>query len=488
MNKIIIFNFLIFSLLHPQPTEVTFIVDMSQQAVQAGDGDYPAVYVSGGNINGPAGLEMNDNGDGIWSLTTQLNPGSYTYKFRNGYYNYWDGPGWESDQNLIAGGCAYGQYNDRIFTLIANQPMTVGPFCFGSCESNCVNDSIEYTLVWSDEFDSSDIDMSKWSYDVGTGDWGWGNGEAQYYTSNSNNSFIEDGKLIIQALLQNYGGANYTSARMVTKNKGDWRYGRIEVRAKLPAGTGTWPAIWMLPTDYVYGGWPNSGEIDIMEHVGFDPGRIHGTAHTDLYNWFDGSPPPGGSMIVSDFNSEFHDYILEWTENNLKWFVDGNQYFTYTNNNQGWSRWPFDQYFHLLLNIAIGGTWGGEQGIDDSIFPVRLEVDYVRVFEASSQLSSQIERNNVPLRLALGDAYPNPFNHNVIFPITLGTPGIINYTIFDIQGRVITSGMNRFSEGGKKIIYWDGTNRDGELVSAGTYFFRAANTDISKINKIVYLK
>ena len=130
---------------------------------------------------------------------------------------------------------------------------------------------------------------------------------------------------------------------MVTKNKGDWRYGRIEIRAKLPAGTGTWPAIWMLPTDYVYGGWPNSGEIDIMEHVGFDPGRIHGTAHTDLYNWFDGSPPPGGSMIVSDFNSEFHDYILEWTENSLKWFVDGNQYFTYTNNNQGWSRWPFDQ-------------------------------------------------------------------------------------------------------------------------------------------------
>ena len=119
MNKIIIFNFLIFSILHPQPTEVTFIVDMSQQAVQAGDGDYPAVYVSGGNINGPAGLEMNDNGDGIWSLTTQLNPDSYTYKFRNGYYNYWDGPGWENDQNLIAGDCAYGQYNDRIFTLIA---------------------------------------------------------------------------------------------------------------------------------------------------------------------------------------------------------------------------------------------------------------------------------------------------------------------------------------------------------------------------------
>ena len=461
---------------------------MSQTAVQAGDGEYPAVYVSGGNIYGPAGLEMNDNGNGIWSLTTQLNPGSYTYKFRNGYYNYWDGPGWESDQNLVAGGCAYGQYNDRSFTLTANQPITVGPFCFGSCVSNCVSDSIDYTLVWSYEFDSSDIDLNKWSYDIGTGNWGWGNGEAQYYTSNTSNSFIEDGKLIIQAILQNYGGSNYTSARMVTKNKGDWKYGKFEIRAKLPSGIGTWPAIWMLPTENIYGGWPKSGEIDIMEHVGFDPGNIHGTAHTDFYNWFDGNPPPGSSMIVSDYNSDFHNYILEWTENSLAWFVDGNQYFMYTNNNQGWSMWPFDQDFHLLLNIAIGGTWGGEQGIDDSIFPLRLEVDYVRVYQAVSQLSSQIEKNNVPIKLDFGNAYPNPFNQNVRFPIKMARSGIIKYTIFDIMGRVIFKQINRYNHGGKKVFYWNGTSQDGRLVASGTYYIKIENKDISKTNKIIYLK
>ena len=245
-----------------------------------------------------------------------------------------------------------------------------------------------WVLVWSDEFDSSDIDMSKWSYDVGTGDWGWGNNEQQYYTSNSNNSFIEDGKLIIQALLQNYGGANYTSARMVTKNKGDWTSGRIEVRAKLPGGVGTWPAIWMLPTDWVYGGWPYSGEIDIMEHVGFEPNVIHGTAHTEVYNWWNGIPPPGGSIYVNGATSSFHDYTLEWDENYLKWYVDDVHYFTYANDQEGnHATWPFDQHFHLLLNIAIGGTWGGQQGIDNSIFPVRLEVDYVRVYQPDETAS-----------------------------------------------------------------------------------------------------
>jgi beta-glucanase (GH16 family) len=239
----------------------------------------------------------------------------------------------------------------------------------------------DWQLVWSDEFNAPDIDMSKWSYDVGTGDWGWGNGEAQYYTNNSNNSFIEDGKLIIKAMLQNYGGANYTSARMVTRNHGDWTYGKFVVRAKIPAGTGTWPAIWMLPTDYVYGGWPYSGEIDIMEAVGFDHGTIHANAHCETYNWWNGIPPIGGDLFVNDFHTEFHDYIIEWDEHSIKWYVDNTQYYIYSNNNQGTATWPFNQDFHLILNIAIGGTWGGQQGIDDSIFPVQMEVEYVRVYE-----------------------------------------------------------------------------------------------------------
>jgi len=205
----------------------------------------------------------------------------------------------------------------------------------------------EWILVWNDEFDSTNIDLSNWSYDIGTGDWGWGNNEQQYYTSNSNNSFIEDGKLVIQALLQNYGSSNYTSARMVTKNKGDWTYGRIEVRAKLPTGVGTWPAIWMLPTDNVYGGWPYSGEMDIMEHVGFEQNIVHGTAHTETYNWWNGSPPPGGLIYVYNASTDYRNYILEWDENYLKWYVDDMHYFTYNNNQSGYSTWPFDQRFIL---------------------------------------------------------------------------------------------------------------------------------------------
>jgi len=141
---------------------------------------------------------------------------------------------------------------------------------------------------------------------------------------------------------------------LVTKNKGDWTYGKIVVRAKMPSGRGTWPAIWMLPTNNFYGGWPYSGEIDIMEAVGYDHGVIHGTAHCEEYNWFNGQPPPGGQITFNDFDTEFHNYIIEWDENSIKWFVDDIQYHVYSNTNQGSSTWPFDQDFHLILNIAIG--------------------------------------------------------------------------------------------------------------------------------------
>jgi len=466
-------------------TQVTFIVDMSEETVVAGDGNYPAVYVSGANINGPGGLAMTDNGDGTWELTTQLSPGDYTYKFRNGYYDYWDGPGWESDNGLIEGGCAVGDYFDRQVS-VGNSDLVEGGFCFGSCDELCNSDSIEYIMVWSDEFDSPNIDMGKWSYDVGTGNWGWGNDEAQYYTSNFNNSFIENGNLVIQALLQNYGGANYTSARMVTRNKADWTYGKIEVRAKLPAGIGTWPAIWMLPTDYVYGGWPNSGEMDIMEAVGHVPGVIHGTAHTDLYNWYDGSPPPGGQITVSDYNNQFHDYILEWTENNLKWYVDDTHYFTYSNNNQGWSSWPFDQDFHLLLNIAIGGTWGGQQGIDDSIFPVRMEVDYIRVYEASSELPSQAR--TTPNTFNLHRNYPNPFNPITTLSYELPEQAHVTLTIYDLVGREITRLVNTTQGAGVKSIQWEATNNIGQTVSAGIYLYMLQVGNLREFRKMVLVK
>lgn len=241
-----------------------------------------------------------------------------------------------------------------------------------------------WELKWSDEFISAGLpDNTKWGYDVGGS--GWGNNELQYYTdSRLENARVENGNLIIEARKEAYGGKNYTSARLVSRNKGDWKYGRIEVKAKLPGGRGTWPAIWMLPTDWVYGAWPASGEIDIMEYVGYDPGIVHGTVHTEAYNHSIGTQV-GASYSVPNAETAFHVYAIEWDESKIDFFVDGNKYFTF--NNQGtWQKWPFDQRFHLILNIAIGGNWGGVQGVDDNIFPVKMEIDYVRVYQAVGEL------------------------------------------------------------------------------------------------------
>lgn len=237
------------------------------------------------------------------------------------------------------------------------------------------------TPVWQDEFDIDGLpDAGKWDYDVGGN--GWGNNELQYYTkSNSKNARVENGKLIIEALKENFNTNNYTSARLVTKKKGDWLYGKVVVRAKLPKGTGTWPAIWMLASEQTYGSayWPDNGEIDIMEHVGFDPTVIHGTAHTKAY-YFSIGTQKTATTIVATAMSEFHDYILEWTPSELKIAVDDKNYFSFQKESNDWQKWPFDKPFHLLLNIAVGGNWGGQKGVDNSIFPQRMEIEYVRVF------------------------------------------------------------------------------------------------------------
>ncbi len=359
---------------------VTFSVDISNETLTSNCSPSLAGSFNDWNYT----YNLTDQGAGLWTTSLNLEPdSSYEYKFGI--------CGWDLEFLTEGSDCtntSFG-YTNRILTT-TNEPQILDVYYYGTCDislndgdggGNDGGDILEqWNLVWSDEFNGTNIDMTKWSYEVGTGNWGWGNGEAQYYTDNSNNSFIEDGKLIIKAIRQSYSGSDYTSARMVTKNKGDWTYGRIEVRAKLPAGTGTWPAIWMMPTDSEYGGWPDSGEIDIMEHVGFDPGAIHATCHNDTYNWYDGIPPPGGELNVNDFDENFHTYTLEWTESSLKWFVDETLYYTYSNTSS-WSTWPYNYDFFIILNIAIGGTWGGQQGIDDGIFPVQMEVEYVRVYQ-----------------------------------------------------------------------------------------------------------
>jgi len=241
-----------------------------------------------------------------------------------------------------------------------------------------------YTLVWNDEFNGTEIDLTKWEHEVNAQ--GGGNNELQYYTDRKINSYIEDGKLIIQALKETYTGPEgtreYTSARLRTAKKGDWKYGRFEIKAKLPYGQGLWPAIWMLPTDWKYGGWAASGEIDIMELLGHETNIVHGTLH------YGGEYPKNvhtGKSYTLDsgnFSDDFHVFALEWEERAIRWYVDDIYYQTQFNwhcENAPYPA-PFDQFFHILLNVAIGGNWPGSPD-NTSIFPQKMAVDYVRVFE-----------------------------------------------------------------------------------------------------------
>ncbi len=210
-------------------------------------------------------------------------------------------------------------------------------------------------LVWADEFNTTGFpDSTKWGYD--TGGHGWGNNELQFYTSQRfENAKVENGKLIIETYKEDYKTSKYTSARLTSKGKGDWMYGRIEVKAKLPKGKGLWPAIWMLPTGRKYGGWPKNGEIDIMENVGYEPNSVYGTVHTGAFNHVIETQKVG-AVMRSDLADSFHVYTIEWTADSIAFFLDNEKYHTFKNNKTGIDAWPFDQPFHLLLNIAVGGN------------------------------------------------------------------------------------------------------------------------------------
>ena len=260
-------------------------------------------------------------------------------------------------------------------------------------------DGIEFTQweqVWSDEFDGTIIDESRWNKLR----WrpGWVNNEQQAYTDRDTNLFLKDGNLVIQALTEpgyygtDYTGtaynADYTSGRMNTDDKVSWIYGRFDIRAKLPKGNGSWPAIWMLGENISSVGWPNCGEIDIMEHVGFDNGQIHGSVHTEDYNHANNTQKSGTTFIETATDS-FHIYSLEWSPTYLRYLIDNESFFfIYNNSNGDVAKWPFDEPQYIILNLAIGGDWGGGQGIDPSAFPMKMMVDYVRVHKMSKNFGN----------------------------------------------------------------------------------------------------
>lgn len=240
-------------------------------------------------------------------------------------------------------------------------------------------------LVWSDEFNGTGLaDSTKWSYDIGDGCpnvCGWGNHELQYYTvGKKENASVSNGVLTITARKELTHGMQYSSARLVTRGKASWKYGRIEVRAKIPKGLGIWPAIWMLPESSPYGGWPGSGEIDIMEYVGFWPDSAIATFHTKVYNGIYGTQKTA-LLHSKTLHDKFHVYEMEWTPEYIAVYMDRKLINRFSNDHKGYETWPFDQPFHLLLNVAVGGDFGGRKGVDETIFPRSMEVDYVRVYQ-----------------------------------------------------------------------------------------------------------
>jgi beta-glucanase (GH16 family) len=234
-----------------------------------------------------------------------------------------------------------------------------------------------WQLVWAEEFDVPGLpDPATWVYEVGY----VRNGEEQYYTEGrSENARVENGLLVIEGRKDNWNGHAITAASITTQGQQDFLYGRIEVRAKLPTGKGPWPAIWLLGTNITSVGWPTCGEVDIMENVGFQPTTIFGTVHTAAHNWSNGGAR-GGQLDVTAPWEGFYTYAVEWFADRIDFYVDDQMYFSYVPDGVDGS-WPFDQPVYLLLNLAIGGSWGGQQGVDDSIFPALYYVDYVRYYQ-----------------------------------------------------------------------------------------------------------
>lgn len=236
------------------------------------------------------------------------------------------------------------------------------------------------TLVWDEEFSGSTLDPNEWNYEIGNGQGGWGNNELEYYTNSPNNVLVSNGNLIIEARKETINGFNYSSARITTQNKKTFTYGRVDIRAKLPRGQGIWPALWMLGSNIGSVGWPACGEIDIMENLGQDSSKVYGTLH------YGASPATHGSngnqymLNGSYFSSKFHVFSMDWKQDTVKLYVDDNLMLSVKKSDVGSSPYPFNQPFFFIFNVAVGGNWPGSPN-DNTTFPQRMIVDYIRVYQ-----------------------------------------------------------------------------------------------------------
>lgn len=300
-----------------------------------------------------------DNSGNVTFTATATNATNFEYDFGNGVF-----------QNSTSGVVTYKYLASGNYTVNVVAKSASGQ---KASKSISINVSVANSLIWSDEFNTPGApDPSKWGYDIGNGSGGWGNGELQYYTNRSDNAIVSAGTLKIIAKKEALSGFAYTSARLLSKGKFSVKYGKIEVKAKLPAGGGTWPAAWMLGSNINTVGWPACGEIDIMEHKGNDLNKIYGTLH---YPGRSGGNANGATKVISNATTQFHIYEVEWNASEIKISVDDVVYFTFANN----TTVPFNHDFFLLLNVAMGGTFGGS--VDPAFTNATMEVDYVRVYQ-----------------------------------------------------------------------------------------------------------
>jgi beta-glucanase (GH16 family) len=236
-----------------------------------------------------------------------------------------------------------------------------------------------YTLSWADEFNGNSLDQTAWTFQNGDGCpnlCGWGNAELEYYRPE--NLFFQEGKMVIEARKESFNGKSYTSSKILSEGKKAFKFGRIDIRAKLPRGKGIWPALWLLPQSSVFGGWPRSGEIDLMEYLGHEPNKVYGTLHY--------GPGPGSIQIgknytlpTGTFADEFHVFSLEWKQDQIKWLIDGVVYGTANKADFGANNYPFNEQFFLIFNLAVGGNWPGSPDAN-TVFPQHFIIDYVRVY------------------------------------------------------------------------------------------------------------
>lgn len=343
----------------------------------------------------------------------------------------------------------------------------------------------EYELVWSDEFDGTALDGTKWSYQHGNGQEvglsGWGNNELEYYLEE--NAVVDSGYLTIIAKKENYQSYQYTSARIRTINKGDWKYGKIEMRAKMPYGKGIWPAFWMMPTDNVYGGWASSGEIDIMEYLGHQTNIVHGTIH------YGGSWPnntsSGGSYTLPSggFNDDFHVFTLEWEEGKIQWLVDGEVYSTKTSWYSSAHAFPapFDQRFHIILNLAVGGNWPGNPDATTQ-FPQEYVLDYIRVYQKPTT-GVDDKKVQAPVSFLLDQNYPNPFNSQTIIKYEISKQSYVKLFVTDVLGRQMKVLIDETQEAGVHSFSFDAAD-----LSSGSYIYTLSVDNKITSRKLILMK